>query len=386
MPKKYKLGILPGDGIGKEVVPAAVRVVQAACEGVGGFDIELRGFDCGGEYYLANGEEWSEEAEEYVWNEADAVLLGAIGALDSKGESVKLPDGNLAGYNVVIGLRLRLDLYANVRPVKLYEGVPTPLADKGPDDIDMVIIRENTEGLYTPARGALSRGGLKDLAVDMRVITKKGSERVSRFAFQVAEERNGAPSDGVKRVTCVDKSNLLAGCQLFRESFNRIGEEYPKIEKDYAFVDAWTQWCLKKPEFYDVVVTPNEFGDIITDLGGAVQGGLGVAPAGNIGQKYGVFEPVHGSAPKHAGKGAANPIAATLAGSMLLEWLGKKHNDNKVLKAGGLVKEAVASVLRDGEPRTYDLCLGQWLGITPSSTDKVGDAIAERARSLASEG
>jgi 3-isopropylmalate dehydrogenase len=376
------LAVLPGDGIGKEVIPVAVKVLQAASEGVNGFGLDIEEFDCGGEHYLVNGEEWSEEAEEYVRNEADAVLLGAIGALDSSGQSVKLPDGNLAGYNIVIGLRLRLDLYANVRPVKLYEGVPTPLSGKGPEDIDMVIVRENTEGLYTPARGALSRGGLKDLAVDMRVITRKGSERVSRFAFQLAEERNGAPSDGKSRVTCVDKSNLLAGCQLFRESFNRIGSDYPLIEKDYAYVDAWTQWCLRRPEFYDVVVAPNAFGDIITDLGGAIQGGLGVAPAGNIGEKYGVFEPVHGSAPTHAGKNRANPIASILAGSMLLEWLGTKQNDQSALRAGRNVKTAVALVLKEGKTRTYDLCLGEWSKVTPSSTDEVGDRIAETVRSL----
>ncbi|TFH04089.1 MAG: isocitrate/isopropylmalate dehydrogenase family protein, partial [Candidatus Thorarchaeota archaeon] len=273
MPRTYKISVLPGDGIGREVIPQAVRVLCEVEELVGGFNIELHEFECGGEYYIRAGREWSNEAEEFTKNEADAILLGAVGASDDAGKSVRLADGNLAGYSIVIGLRMDLDLYANVRPVSLFEGIWTPIKDKGPDDINMTIIRENTEGLYVPARGKLSRGGATEVAVDSRIITSKGSERVSRYAFELAKNGSGAPSDGVKRATCVDKSNLLAGCQLFRESFNRVGTEYPDVERDYAYVDAWTQWIIRKPEHYNVVVAPNEFGDIITDLGAAIQGG-----------------------------------------------------------------------------------------------------------------
>lgn len=377
MSRTYKISVLPGDGIGREVVPQAVRVLQAVEELVGGFQTDLHEFECGGEFYLKEGREWSIEAEEFTKKEADAVLLGAIGAVKADGSSVRLPDGNLAGYSIVIGLRMELDLFANVRPVKLYEGVWTPLGDKGPDDIDMIIIRENTEGLYSPTRGALKRGAKTELAIDTRVITRKGSERVIRYAFQQATSSLGAPDDGKKRVTCVDKSNLLAGCQLFRSIFNEVAVEYPGIEKDYAYVDAWTQWCLRRPEHYNVVVAPNEFGDIITDLGAAVQGGLGVAPAGNIGTKHGVFEPVHGSAPKYYGSKSANPVAAILSLSMLLEWLGSEQRDKKIKSAGELVRSSVAEILKEGKIRTQDLCVGPWSTISPSSTEDVTSAIID---------
>ena len=381
MSRTYKISVLPGDGIGREVVPQAVRVLQAVEELVGGFQTDLHEFECGGEFYLKEGREWSIEAEEFTKEEADAVLLGAIGAVKTDGSSVRLPDGNLAGYSIVIGLRMELDLFANVRPVKLYEGVWTPLSEKGPNDIDMTIVRENTEGLYSPTRGTLKRGNKAEVAIDTRVITRKGSERVIRYAFQLAANGNGAPGDEQKRVTCVDKSNLLAGCQLFRSIFNEVATEYPGIEKDYAYVDAWTQWCLRKPEYYNVVVAPNEFGDIITDLGAAVQGGLGVAPAGNIGNKHGVFEPVHGSAPKYYGSKSANPVAAILSLSMLLEWLGLEQPDKKVKSAGEMVKLSVAEILKEGKIRTQDLCLGPWSTISPSSTEVVTSAIIDRLNS-----
>jgi len=364
------------------VIPQAVRVLRAVEELVGGFQTSLHQFECGGEYYLREKREWSLEAEEFTKKDADAVLFGAIGAVNSDGSSVRLPDENLAGYSVAIGLRMELDLYANVRPVKLYEGVWTPLSQKKPQDIDMIIVRENTEGLYSPTRGILRRGGVSELAIDTRVITRKGSERVIRYAYQLAADSHGAPEDGLKRVTCVDKSNLLAGCQLFRSVFDEIGVEYPGIEKDYAYVDAWTQWCLRKPEHYNVVVAPNEFGDIITDLGAAVQGGLGVAPAGNIGSKHGVFEPVHGSAPKYYGQNSANPMASILALSMMLEWLAAKHHDKRAHRAAEVVKESVAATLRDGKVRTKDLCVGQWSTVNPSSTEGTTSAIIEMAKSI----
>jgi 3-isopropylmalate dehydrogenase len=243
----------------------------------------------------------------------------------------------------------------------------------------MVIIRENTEGLYSPTRGVLSRGGIAELAVDSRVITRNGSKRVSEYAFKLAStERDGAPEDGAKRVTCVDKSNLLAGCQLFRQVFDEVGAEFPNINKDHAYVDTWTQWCLKKPEYYDVIVTPNAFGDIITDLGAAIQGGLGVAPAGNIGNNKAMFEPVHGSAPRHAGRGEVNPIAAILSSAMMFGWLGSKHKDTNASKVGELIERAITDVLKEGSIRTYDICKGLWQDIEPSSTREVTDAIIKR--------
>ncbi len=382
MTRTYRISVLPGDGIGPEVVTEALRVLRAAQDALRGAEFQVHEFECGGQYYVRTGKEWTEEAEEFTKRQADAVLLGAVGAEDASGQPVRLPDGNLAGYNIVLGLRFGLDLYANVRPVRLFEGVPTPLYGVTHKDIDMVIVRENTEGLYTPTRGIMKRGGVEEIAIDTRVITRHGALRVIRKAFRLSMERNGAPLDGVRRVTCVDKSNLLAGCQLFRRVFDEVAGEYPGVSVDYAYVDAWTQWCLRRPQFYDVVVAPNAFGDIITDLGAAIQGGLGVAPAANIGDGHGVFEPVHGSAPRHAGQGTANPVAAVLATSMMLRWLGDRHGDRSCWDAAETVERAVADVLREGQVRTADLCRGPWAAVQPSSTSAVGRAIAERVSVL----
>ncbi|UCH04473.1 MAG: hypothetical protein JSW05_13060 [Candidatus Thorarchaeota archaeon] len=203
------------------------------------------------------------------------------------------------------------------------------------------------------------------------------------FNWQILETE--LHQTGKKRVTCVDKSNLLAGCQLFRKVFDETAARYPRIEPDYAYVDAWTLWALMKPENYDVVVAPNMFGDIITDLGGGIQGGLGMAPSGNIGNKNAMFEPVHGSAPDIEGENQANPIASILSVAMLYDWLGTKHKDEQGLAAAELVKEAVASVLREGKTRTPDICLGQWKDVTPSSTTKVADAVVKSIEKIGSE-
>ncbi|KXH76308.1 MAG: hypothetical protein AM326_07320 [Candidatus Thorarchaeota archaeon SMTZ-45] len=377
MGRIYKIVILPGDGIGREVIPEVRRVIEDAIVTVDEIALEIHEFECGGDYFLKTGREWSEQAEYFTRTKADAILLGGIGAKGLDGKTVRRPDGNLAGYSIVVGLRQELELFANVRPVKLYEGVPTPLADKKPEDIDMVIVRENTEGLYYPARGRIKRPD-KDFAYDLRLITARGSERVARFAFEHAKERTGAPIDNVKRVTCVDKSNLLAGCQLFRESFDKVGKEFKEITRDYAYVDAWTLMVLRKPEYYDVVVTTNAFGDIISDLGGALQGGLGVSPSGNIGIERAMFEPVHGSAPDIAGTGKANPIAALLSAAMMFEWLSKKYNDKIPLGCAKRIRESIEEVLREGKIRTMDLCLGRWSKVKPSTTKQVTNEIIRK--------
>ncbi|MGY5873128.1 MAG: isocitrate/isopropylmalate dehydrogenase family protein [Candidatus Thorarchaeota archaeon] len=382
MSRTYKISVLPGDGIGRDVVPQAVRVLNEVQEQIGGFQTELHEFECGGEYYLREGREWSVEAEDFTKKEADAILLGAIGANDEQGKSVRLPNGHLAGYSVVIGLRIELELYANVRPVNLLDGVWSPIKEKTPDDINMIIIRENTEGLYAQSPDNSEGENSSEIVIDKRVITRKGSERVARYAYELAKLSSGAPSDGKRRVTCVDKSNLLAGCQLFRDSFNKVGADFPEVERDYAYVDAWTQWVIRKPEYYNLVVAPNAFGDIITDLGAAIQGGLGIAPAGSIGDKHGVFEPVHGSAPKYYGQNVANPIAAILAMGMMLEWLGTKHGDKKVKLAADMVNESVALVLKNGKIRTRDLCVGEWNDVKPSSTEVVTTAIINEMKSI----
>ena len=363
-----KIVILAGDGTGPEVMREAVKILKTV-EASYGLSFDLVPYPCGGQYYLESGEEWPDNAFESC-KSADAILLGAVGVPEAR-----LPNGDIAGAGVVFGLRFGLDLYANVRPTKLYPGVRHKIHDAfvevwKPGKVDFVIVRENTEGLYTPARGFLDRGGSKELAVDARVITRKGAERVIRFAFELAGARAGAPADKKHRVTCVDKSNVTAGDRLFREVYDEVARGYPGIEKDYAYIDAFQQWLIRSPESYDVAVAPNEFGDIATDLAAVLQGGMGMAAGGNIGEDHAMFEPVHGSAPRHAGKDEVNPMAQVLAVHMMLEWLGARKHDRALADAARAVEAAVASVLKQGKVLTYDL------GGT-AKCSQVGTAIAD---------
>ncbi|MHA1300368.1 MAG: isocitrate/isopropylmalate dehydrogenase family protein [Candidatus Helarchaeota archaeon] len=381
MTKKYKIVVLPGDGIGKEVVPQALKALKAVEEVNKGINFEFIEYPCGGEYWLENGkkEEWPAETYEVCEKEADATLLGAIGWTYPDGTTVSYPDGKMVGLNILFGLRFGLDLYANIRPVKLNEGVPHKISGEfkqvwDPKNVDFVCIRENTEGLYSDTHGGLNRGGKIEVATDCRLITRKGSERVIKFAFEYCKRRNkGSPSDGKLRVTCVDKSNVTAGCKLFRKIYQEIAPLYPEIEQDYAFIDAFTQWIIRNPEWYDVCVIPNMFGDIATDLAAVLQGSMGLAASGNVGDKKGMFEPIHGSAPRHAGKNEINPMAAILSASMMLDWLAMKTDDNNMEIAGKQIERAIQEILKEGKIRTYDLGGN-------SKTSEVGDAIAERIK------
>ncbi len=370
MPRKYTVAVLPGDGIGPEVVEQAVEVLRKA-EELFEFRITFDTFEAGARYWLKNGRknEWNPGTFEKC-EKADAILMGAVGLPD-----VKYSDGRAVGREVVFGLRMGLDLYANVRPCKLVEGIETPLRGKTSKDIDFIVVRENTEDLYAQIQGELARGGIEEAAIDVAVITKKGAERVVDYAFRTASKRHGAPSDGKRRVTCVDKSNLLKGSVLFRSIFSKIGRAYPRIEKDYAYVDAMAQWMIRRPERYDVIVTTNMFGDILSDLGAAIQGGLGLAPSGNIGDSHGMFEPVHGSAPAYAGKNRANPVAAIMSAAMMLEWLSEKQSDRRPKRAADLIRRAVAESLKERKNLTYDLG-----GRT--STKKMGQTIQNRMVAL----
>ncbi len=368
----YRIVCLPGDGTGPEVVREGLKILAALGEnGVAPWHLESH--PGGGRYYQEHGREWEPEAEQ-ASHEADAILLGAVGW-----PGVSMPNGDLAGGALVLGLRSRLDLFANVRPCRLYEGVRHKISGEfqtvwSPKNVDMVIVRENTEGLYTPARGRLKRADETEVAIDTRVITRKGSERVIRKAFETSRSRGrGAPSDGKKRVTCIDKSNVLEGCRFFRETFDRVGREYPDVEKDYALVDAFTQWILREPEHYDVVVSTNMMGDIITDLASVLQGGMGFAAGGNIGTEHAMFEPVHGSAPKHAGRNEVNPFATFAAVGMMLQWLGEHHHDARVTAQADRLEHATTIVLSKGTARTYDQ--GGHV-----STSEAGDRVAEAIR------
>ncbi|MHA1270488.1 MAG: isocitrate/isopropylmalate dehydrogenase family protein [Candidatus Helarchaeota archaeon] len=383
--KKYKIVVLPGDGIGPEIVNEALKVLRALEETSNNINFEFLEFECGAQYYLKTGkkEEWPEEVFDICKNEADAILLGAIGWTDPQtGKTVSYSSGKMVGLNILFGLRFGLDLYANIRPTKLFEGVPHKISGEfrqiwDPKNVNFVTIRENTEGLYADTHGVLNRGGKIEIATDVRLITRKGSERVIKFAFEYCKRRNkGSPKDGKLRVTCIDKSNVTSGCKLFRQIYQEIASQYPEIEQDYAFIDAFTQWIIRRPEWFDVCVIPNMFGDIATDLAAVLQGSLGMAASGNVGDRYGMFEPLHGSAPKYTGKNVINPIATILAASMMLDWLSMKNNEDPTLKKGSnLIEQSVQNILKEGKIRTYDLG-------GSSSTSDVGDAISMKLKEL----
>ncbi len=368
----YEVAIFPGDGTGPEVVREGVKILGTLAEG-GPAPWRATEYPGGGQYFLRTGREWEPESEAAA-RRADAILLGAVGW-----PGAMLANGDIAGRALVLGLRESLDLFANVRPCRLYPGVQHRISGQyrevwAPKNVDMVIVRENTEDLYTPARGRLRRADETEVAVDTRIITRKGAERVIRYAFELARARlRGAPEDGVRRVTCVDKSNVMEGCRFFRETFDRVAADYPEIERDYAYVDAFTQWLVRNPERYNVVVATNMMGDIITDLAAVLQGGMGFASGGNIGAEHGMFEPVHGSAPKYAGKNQVNPFATFFAVEQLLRWLGDRHHDHRLVGQADRLERSIGAVLADGRARTYDQ------GGTVS-TSGAGDLVAAAIR------
>jgi len=381
----YRIAILPGDGTGREVMAEAQSLLTAISSSTS-LNFEQILIPCGGQYFLETGKEWPDGSFEKCRDEADAILLGAIGWPDAVCEN-----GDLAGGQVVLGLRGGLDLYANVRPIKLYEGVRHKVHGDfqqvwQASKVDMVIVRENTEGLYHSLlhRSALkAQGGEEyeppkmdfpgmngDVAWDPRPISRAGSERVIDFARRLVSLRNGNPS-GVSKLTCVDKSNVTRGCQLFRSIFDEKSADWDDLEVDYAYIDAFTMWLVRNPEWFDVVVTSNMFGDIATDLGSVLQGGMGMAASGNIGDEHAFFEPVHGSSPKHAGKNKVNPIATINSVQMMLEWLGHRNDDEEALRVARCIDESVAEHISEGTLLTYDLG-------GSATTSEVGSAIIGR--------
>ena len=310
MGKTYKIAVMPGDGTGPEVVAEGVKVLQVAA-GKFGFSLELTDFDYGGDRYLRTGEVLPNNAVDEL-RKHDAIFLGAIGH----------PDVNpgILEKGILLTLRFALDQYVNLRPVILYPNVETPLKNKGPDDIDFVVVRENTEGLYVGAGGVLKKGTADEVAVQESINTRKGVERCIRFAFDYARKRNKK-----KTVTLCGKTNVLTfAFDLWERTFYEVAKEYPDIKTNYAHVDATCMWMVKNPEWFDVIVTDNMFGDIITDLGAMIQGGMGIAAGGNINPEgVSMFEPIGGSAPKYTGKNVINPLAAIGAAQMMMDYLGE---------------------------------------------------------------
>jgi len=388
----YRLTVLPGDGTGREVIAEAMRVL-AVFEENSPSSFDITEIPCGGQYYLKTGEEWPAGSFEHCRDNSDAILLGAIGWPDAR-----LPNGDMAGGQTILGLRSGLKLFANVRPVKLYRGVPHKVHGIhqqiwDPDLVDMVMIRENTEGLYhsllrrmeQKAKGEKDKPIIIDefpgldgeVAWDPRPISRKGSERVIKFAFDIARHRQrkmGVP----QTVTCVDKSNVTRGCRLFRSIFDEISEENSDINTNKAYIDAFTMWLMRDPEDLDVVVLPNMFGDIATDLASVLQGGMGMAASANLGPKHMLFEPVHGSAPKYAGLNVVNPIATLQSVQMMFEALAYRNEDEDLDMCADILQTAIQQHFEEGGCVTYDLG-------GSASTSEVGQAIADRCEKMLRE-
>jgi 3-isopropylmalate dehydrogenase len=378
----YRIATLPGDGVGPEVLAEGVKALRAIGEATG-LSFEFIEFPYGADHYLATGEVLPDKAIDEM-GQCDAIYFSAVG--DPRVEPGVLEQG------IILKLRFSFDLWVNLRPIKLYPGISGPLKDKGAREIDFYVVRENTEDFYISVGGSFSgahhtkamqlkrrayEGRFRlevdwepgdEVAYQIGAITRRGTERVIRYAFELAQRK------GKTKVTSVDKANVLSDMYNFwRKVFSEVATEYPAIETEFSYVDAITMWFVKNPEWFEVVVAPNMFGDIITDLGAMIQGGLGLAPGGNINPDgVSMFEPIHGSAPKYRGQNVANPVATILAGQLMLEHLGEEE-------AAALLDQAVSQVLAGGKVRSRDLG-GR------ASTEDMGDAVVARVRELAEQG
>jgi 3-isopropylmalate dehydrogenase len=346
----YKIAVIPGDGTGPEVVREGLRVLEAVSQKMN-FKYEAIEYDLGGERYLKTGEVLPDSAIQEL-RQCDSIYLGAIGHPDVK--------PGILEKGLLLKLRFDLQQYINLRPVKLYPGVDCPLKDKGPDDIDFVVVRENNEGLYAGIGGFLKKGTPEEVATQEMINTRQGVERCIRYAFEYTRKR-----DKRKKLLLCAKTNVLTYAHdLWWRVFNEVGEEYGDVTREYAHVDATCMWMVKNPEWFDVIVTCNMFGDIITDLGAMIQGGMGVAAGGNINPNgVSMFEPIGGSAPKYTGKNVINPIAAIMACAMMLEQLGEEE-------AAKSIENAVINVIKNN-------LKGVNVGTMGCSTTEVGNFIVE---------
>ena len=349
---EYDIAVIAGDGIGPEVTREAMKVMDAAAD-VYGFKTRRTDYPFGTEHYLAAKEIFPDAAFEEV-SQRQAIFLGAIG-------DPRVPVG-LIEYGVIAKMRFDLDLYVNLRPIKLYDESLCPLKGKRVEDVDMVIVRENTEDAYVGAHGFAHKGQANEVATQTMIYTRQGVERVIRYAFEIAKDRPR------KQVTLIDKANAVRAQDLWTRTFAEVATEYPDIKTDHAYIDAACMWMIKNPEWFDVAVTTNLFGDIITDLGAMVQGGMGIAASGNLHPgKISLFEPIHGSAPKHAGKNVASPVASIMAISMMLDYLGEKQ-------ASAAIERIVSELLQSKRLK------GVATGVHP--TDEVGDMIAAELKAV----
>ena len=374
----YRISVVPGDGIGPEVMEEGIKVLEAVGDSCS-IKFDWKYFPYGAEHYLKTQEVLPEDALKEM-EKTEAIFLGAVG-------DPRVKPGILEK-ELLLKMRFYFDQYVNLRPIKLYPGVPCPLKGKGPEHVNFYVVRENTEDFYVGIgdrfKGEkhtslleikrdlydlkfdidITQDGASEIAYQIGVISREGSKRIMEFAFELAKKK------GKNRVTAVDKANVLTSVYgLWRDVFEEVAKGYPGIETEFNFVDAITMWFVKNPEWYQVVVTPNMFGDIITDLGAMIQGGMGLAPGGNINPEgISMFEPIHGSAPKYKGQNVADPIATILAGQLMLEELGEQ-------KAADMVEQAVIEIIKEGKVLPRDI------GGSAKTSD-VGDAIAKKVSEL----
>ena len=349
MAKSHRIAVIAGDGIGPEVVDEALRVLDRVAS-MHGFSVKTTRYPFGAEHYLKTKEIFPDAAFSEVRGH-DAILLGAIG-------DPRLEVG-LLEFGIIAKLRFELDLYVNLRPVRLYAEHLCPLKDTKPEDVDFIVVRENTEDAYAGMRGFFKKGTPDEIATQEILFTRKGVERAVRYAFDLARARGKR-----RKLTLIDKANAVRAMDLWTRTFAEVGAEYPDIARDHQYIDAACMYVVRDPAQYDTVVTSNMFGDIFTDLSAMIQGGLGIAASGNLHPgKASLFEPIHGSAPKYAGRGVANPIATVMAVSMMLDYLGEK-------RAARHVEDAVADLLRSKRLPS----LGTDSGF---STRKIGDLVIE---------
>ena len=370
----HKIALIPGDGIGPEIIREGRKVIDTVSE-IDGFEINWTEYPIGADHYLETDELVTEDTLEEL-SSMDSIYLGALG--DPRIKPGVLEKG------ILLTMRFYFDQYVNLRPIKLLEGVWCPLKDKTPEDIDFVVVRENTEDFYVGIGDRVGPGKSQnhlevlrelytvkfdldienddEIGYQIGMISRKGTERVIKYAFELAKKR------GDTRVTAVDKANVLSFIYNFwREVVEETSKGYPGIEHEFSFVDAVTMWFVKNPEWFQTVVTPNMFGDIITDLGAMIQGGLGLAPGGNINPDgVSMFEPIHGSAPKYKGMNRVNPIATIWAGALMLDEIGEEESAKKIVKA-------IEDILREGKVRTKDL------GGENTCSD-MGDAVVEKLK------
>jgi 3-isopropylmalate dehydrogenase len=335
MKEKFTICVLPGDGIGVEVIEATLPILQKVQKG---FSLEFQTYPAGAQHYKKTGEALPEKTFEAA-RDADAMLFGAMGW-----PAIRYPDGTEIAPQ--LDLRFRLELYAGVRPVRAIPGIPLPLADPRAKDIDLVVVRESTEGLFA------SRG--KGVVVDDReardtmVITRKGSERVHEFSFRLAAKRRK------KMVTCVDKANVFASMAFFRRIFDEVAARHPGIQARHHYIDATALDLVRRPWDFDVLVTENMFGDIISDQTAALIGGMGMAPSGDIGDEHGLFQPCHGSAPDIAGQGKANPTACILSAAMMLDWLAERSRNDALAQAARRIEQAVDVIFQSQQLKPFE--------------------------------